>query len=111
MQPLRDCPHCEGFLPPRTRVCPHCGKAIGREIVRRIGRSIFCAAGGGAVAITLMACYGAAYDPPPTPDAAPDAASLRAAPTAHESSDDAVETSDRTQAAGPLATGDSPPQR
>ena len=109
MQPLRDCPHCEGFLPPRTRTCPHCGKAFGGALVRKIGRSLFCAAGGSAIAITLMACYGAAYDPPP--DAGPDAASALAKPNTHESYANKTKVSEPAKPADRLATGDSPPEQ
>jgi hypothetical protein len=45
-------------------------------------------AGGGAIAITLMACYGAAYDPPPEPDAGPDAtAEMVSCPTSIDDKD------------------------
>jgi hypothetical protein len=49
-----------------------------------LGRSILGAAGGGAIAITLMACYGAAYGPPVGPDA------NRCQPSANDEDGDCV---------------------
>jgi hypothetical protein len=86
MAALDKCRHCAGFLPPRTGNCPHCGAAAPKGLLRGLGRSIFAVTGGGAIAITLMACYGAAYGPPvePTPDA------NRCAPTATDKDGDCV---------------------
>ncbi len=64
MAPLQNCDGCDGFLPPGASACPHCGHAPGPGRLRKLGRSVLAAAGGGAVAVTLMACYGAAYGPP-----------------------------------------------
>ena len=86
MAALEKCRHCAGFLPPRAGNCPHCGQPAPRGLLRGLGRSIFAATGGGAIAITLMACYGAAYGPsePPLPDA------NRCAPSATDKDGDCV---------------------
>jgi hypothetical protein len=49
------CSACGGFVPARALVCPHCSiSRHGRSLARAIGGAI----GGGAIAFTLMACYG-----------------------------------------------------
>lgn len=70
------CTKCGGFR--RHAVCPHCGeKAKTSRVVKALGGAL----GGGAIAITLMACYGAppcpesnkdCYHPPPAPTTAGD---------------------------------------
>jgi len=65
MSLLASCASCSGFLPPTAARCPHCD-AGGAGRVLRVGRALFNAAAGGAVAATLMACYGGA-PPPETP--------------------------------------------
>src|SRR5262245_59774508 len=74
---LRTCPSCSGFLPPRGSTCPHCGQhcreadAMVGEATRRatrrqrLLRGLLPSAAGGAVSVTLMACYGL---PPCEPD-------------------------------------------
>jgi hypothetical protein len=47
------CTRCEGFIPTHLSECPHCQAAPVRVLKKILG-----AAAGGAVAITLMACYG-----------------------------------------------------
>lgn len=53
---LGTCSSCKGFLGIAVRACPHCGIALGRA--RRIVAGLTGLAGGGAVSMTLMACYG-----------------------------------------------------
>ena len=74
MTKLSQCAHCQGFLPRAATMCPHCKR---RALVKALGMTI----GGGAIAMTLMACYGAApcpdgsrdcyRTPPPSPSGAP----------------------------------------
>jgi hypothetical protein len=47
------CTRCEGFIPTGLSVCPHCEARAGGVM-----KKIVTAAAGGAVALTLMACYG-----------------------------------------------------
>jgi hypothetical protein len=64
------CAKCGGFQ--RGSICPHCGaRARKTRIVKALGGAF----GGGAIAVTLMACYGMApcpdgqrdcHHPPPT---------------------------------------------
>lgn len=78
------CGVCGGFVPGAT--CPHCGRPLRRSLARRLGAG---ALGGGALAFTLMACYGA----PPicddgtndchSPDASASDASRDARPDVH----------------------------
>jgi hypothetical protein len=67
MAALRECRECDGFLPPRANTCPHCGTAVKprKGFLRNLRRQLFAVTGGGAVAVTLMACYGATYRAPP----------------------------------------------
>jgi hypothetical protein len=69
MAAMKTCEQCDGFIPRRARTCPNCGAAArpANGFLRRARRSLFAAAGGGAAAITLMACYGATYRPMPPP--------------------------------------------
>ena len=69
MTRLDCCQHCDGFLPPGSPTCPHCGateQALPRgrfpALRSRLGRLFVRAAGLAAVTVTLMACYGAPYD-------------------------------------------------
>ncbi len=55
MGKLVTCTACGGFR--RGLVCPHCGKK--GALVRALGGAL----GGGAIAFTLMACYGVAPCP------------------------------------------------
>jgi hypothetical protein len=78
---LRRCARCEGFLPVAVTACPNCAAAAeGPGLFSRLGLA-GAVLGGGAIAFTLMACYGMApcadgttkcYLLPPT-DAGPDA--------------------------------------
>ncbi|MEM7157072.1 MAG: hypothetical protein AAF799_29740 [Myxococcota bacterium] len=58
---LDSCPTCDGFMPAATARCPHCGAAAGWS---RRAKNLARLAGGSAIAVTMMACYGA---PPPGP--------------------------------------------
>jgi hypothetical protein len=70
---LAPCAICRGFLPSRAEVCPHCKAPHGTKggVLARLHLSALGGAvGGGALAMTLMACYGLApsecegcYDP------------------------------------------------
>ena len=48
---MKQCRHCEGFLPPGASVCPHCD-----ELAPRNGRAEVWMLS--ATFVTLMACYG-----------------------------------------------------
>ncbi len=54
---LTTCDQCGGFLPHGVGACPNCSARSGGT---GLGRRLLNAAGGGAVALTLMACYGGA---------------------------------------------------
>lgn len=54
---LTPCPSCSGFVPERHDSCPHCDQAVKPGAIAK-------AAAAGAMAMTLMACYGAGYDGP-----------------------------------------------
>ena len=60
------CSDCSGFVPAAVAACPNCDApntekhAVRRwTIGSRLARTILNVAGGAAVAMTLMACYGA----------------------------------------------------
>jgi len=59
---LLTCASCEGFLPRAASACPHCGAAApapaGKSGLNALGASLGTLAASGAVAMTLMACYG-----------------------------------------------------
>ena len=60
MPSMKTCPNCGGFAPAGIKVCPHCETAFSSSFLfsdpmRRIGGALI----GGAMAITLSACYGA----------------------------------------------------
>ena len=55
--PKATCDQCGGFVPDGVDACPNCGARPG---TRRFARRLLNAASGGAVALTLMACYGGA---------------------------------------------------
>lgn len=63
MPALSTCHACDGFLPPAATICPHCDTTAATSTRRsrfaRFSRALFGMAGSGAVAVTLMACYGA----------------------------------------------------
>lgn len=76
MKNLTRCPSCGGFVPALGVVCPHCTRAPARATVRAIAKGVACIVAGGAVSVTLMACYGppvrpGPVDAPPTPSATP----------------------------------------
>ncbi|MFO0679853.1 MAG: hypothetical protein U0169_25240 [Polyangiaceae bacterium] len=90
---LMQCAHCKGFLALALKACPHCEAPVDR--VRQAALGLAAVLGGGAVSMTLMACYGSACvdgscsDPYPSDDAGDvdaaadsgsDAATLDAAP-------------------------------
>ena len=58
MPELSGCPTCQGFNPPATRACLHCGNTLEAPTRRRSPRSFWALAGAGLAALTLMACYG-----------------------------------------------------
>jgi hypothetical protein len=57
MESLTTCNRCGGFLPRAAIECPNCSA---RPRAGRVARRLLKAASGGAVALTLMACYGGA---------------------------------------------------
>jgi uncharacterized paraquat-inducible protein A len=67
---LTGCPSCQGFNPPSTAACLHCGHALEARspLKLRRGGGFWMLAGAGVAAITLMACYGA----PPCDDCQPE---------------------------------------
>jgi hypothetical protein len=71
MSTLSVCASCRGFVPASARACPHCDAPAERSRLGRAARACAKVAAGGAVAMTLMACYGGppqAYrpaEPPP----------------------------------------------
>ncbi|MBK6517064.1 MAG: hypothetical protein IPG04_23840 [Polyangiaceae bacterium] len=64
---LASCPRCPGFVPQGADVCPHCGEAASRapepSRAARVGASLAKLGGAAAMAVTLMACYGAPGGP------------------------------------------------
>ncbi len=82
---MTSCDSCSGFVPPAANRCPCCEAAVAPQRWRRLGRALLAVAGSGAVAVTLMACYGAPaqYHPvAPQPPAAADAGPDQVAPDA-----------------------------
>ena len=55
---LMTCTRCNGFLSFALRACPHCGAQLDRA--RQVILAIAGLTGGGAISMTLMACYGPA---------------------------------------------------
>lgn len=60
---LTTCVSCEGFVPGSAAQCPHCGAAApttsgAPSALAGLGKSLAALATGGAMAVTLMACYG-----------------------------------------------------
>jgi len=53
---LGTCGSCDGFLGIAVLQCPHCAAPLGRA--RRVVAGMAGLVGGGAVSMTLMACYG-----------------------------------------------------
>ena len=85
MQQFDECNHCAGFLPTGVGACPHCGTHARENTAKvtpaaRLLNAATRVALGGAMAVTLMACYGAPQNykpvapPPELPcDGKPDA--------------------------------------
>ena len=57
MAKLEQCAGCSGFVPTGKTTCPNCGQSFGSTRTSRL-LWIGGALGGGAIAFTLMACYG-----------------------------------------------------
>ncbi len=59
---LLSCVSCEGFVPTNLSACPHCGaESLEVKTTSKLGgmvRSFAAVATSGALAVTLMACYG-----------------------------------------------------
>jgi hypothetical protein len=55
---LARCAACTGYLPALAAACPHCEAAVASP-ARSTARRLLDLAGGGAIALTLAACYGA----------------------------------------------------
>lgn len=55
---LSSCPSCRGLLPARALDCPHCEATLVASPIARAAKVLVGMATGGAVAMTLMACYG-----------------------------------------------------
>jgi hypothetical protein len=58
MPELSGCPSCQGFNPPATRACLHCGHTLEAPTRRRSPGTFWALASAGIAALTLMACYG-----------------------------------------------------
>ena len=54
---LFNCSQCSGFVPPLVSICPNCSARVG-TIGGTLGRAALAVVGGGAMSMTLMACYG-----------------------------------------------------
>ena len=60
MSELSGCPSCQGFNPPSSAACLHCGHSLESSAsAPRWSRGFWAIATAGAAALTLMACYGA----------------------------------------------------
>lgn len=64
---MRQCSHCEGFVPAQTNECPHCDAKLSVEAPAPperlfgkwgMGKKLTAAASAGAMMFTMMACYG-----------------------------------------------------
>lgn len=69
---MKQCMHCDGFLPKQVDVCPHCDQKLSVPTWQKMSRRNrwVTMAGAGALAFTLMACYGGppgAFVPPCNP--------------------------------------------
>jgi len=60
MNQLASCIECDGFVPESALRCPHCAAQMPAIDRPTLARRLLQTAGGGAIAITLMACYGLA---------------------------------------------------
>lgn len=100
MTGLTSCSSCGGFAPATARRCPHCETSIATG--SGFARKLLAVAGGGAVAVTLMACYGM----PPSDRQAPEKASAettKAVPP--PSASGATSATTPTGSAAPNASG------
>jgi hypothetical protein len=74
---LPRCAICDGFVPPSVATCPNCEPAAARGLDAARGwmrlRFLLGVTAGSAVAMTLMACYGAPPVRPSDPDLDPKA--------------------------------------
>ncbi len=87
---LDPCASCKGFVPSRATVCPHCkvARSARAGVFARLHLSALGGAvGGGALAVTLMACYGMAPGDYDADD--PDARSLADAQVGDSAASDA----------------------
>lgn len=80
---LETCAACRGFVPPSIGACPHCNTKRGR-----IGATL-AVLGSGAIAFTLMACYGAAPAVEGSPPSSPNSPSPDTSATTPTPPDDA----------------------
>lgn len=55
---LSSCPSCRGLVPASALDCPHCDTMLVASPLTRAAKVLVGMATGGAVAMTLMACYG-----------------------------------------------------
>ena len=88
---LPSCKACGGFIGLALVSCPHCGARLSRA--RAIAVGIAAAAGGSAVSMTLMACYGMSCvdaNCGELPDASGDASDASSSDAAKDASADAV---------------------
>jgi hypothetical protein len=60
MARLPSCPSCGGLVPTRVLTCPHCDASVvtAPTTLQKLARGILAATSGGALSVTLMACYG-----------------------------------------------------
>jgi cysteine-rich repeat protein len=55
---LSACPACPGLVPEALDACPHCGASTKKSSVAGKAKALAALAGGGAMMMSLMACYG-----------------------------------------------------
>jgi len=60
MSRLPACPSCGGLVPARVLTCPHCDASVSppSSTLQKLTRGLLAATSGGALSLTLMACYG-----------------------------------------------------
>ncbi len=85
MAQLRSCNSCAGFLAPASTTCPHCGhtaQTLPKGHGHGVAGKLLGAACSGAVALTMMACYGGPpMHRPPCPDHDGDGYVAKSCPT------------------------------
>ena len=62
MSELKSCRACQGFIPNKASRCPHCSARVAlvqSDLFVRLAKKALAISSGGAMAMTLMACYGA----------------------------------------------------